>query len=416
MVVRRLVYAALVLVASAATACASCSTPEQNDAGADALLDASPTPEAATVICDASFWDGGIITDWPGFRRLTEFSPCCQFDVATDLTALPLMNWIPCTNGATACIEWQKGWAYDGGVGYFFRGPEVARGSNGIPATLLLGFSISSQVAEYGIYDLTSQKAIGGTRIGSASQCPVAADLAGAGATIFGSYAPAGAAVVGAQGSITQTLSAPQFRTLAPAGSLPKPSVIQTETASAVRFAFDVQPQGIVAQWPFDGGALVQSKNTTGAALLLDFVEGDDVYALSVHGTAGWQQEYLVEPDGSVVLYQSSPSAHVAAFASDGVSIFWTESYGNASQSGAQPNTDLWSATYTNSPSILASSSKKLTSLPVSFTPGAGIAFSGYYATAPNPFTTAYVVRASDGAMQQVASGHRGGDFNSSRS
>ena len=390
------------LLATSVGACASCSTPSGSDASADAspeVGNADASDGGAGNTCDASFWDGGVISDWPGYRRLTEFSPCCAVDVPLDApAALPSLTWAACSNGAPNCMELQRNWPTNDPA-FYVSGPEVTLDGQGNPAVLKLTRALSGVLFEDDLFDWKTQSGIGGMRVDTSSQCAVAALNAGGSPAIFGRAGPKGA-VYGAAGA--GALSQPIFVQLAAPGAVP---AFQSSAASATRLAFDVPTYGLIEQWPFDGGALVQSHNTTGAALLLDFVEGDDVYAMSVHGTSGWQQEYRVAGDGTVVLYRSNPTAHVAAFASDGTSVYWTESHVDLSATFAQPDTDLWMAPYTNDPTTLASSAKKLVSLPVSYTPGSGIAFGGYYATAPNPFTTAYVVRSTDGATQSVGSG-----------
>ncbi len=192
-------------------------------------------------------------------------------------------------------------------------------------------------------------------------------------------------------------------RTLAPPGSVPS---FQTSLASATRMAFDVQPGGLIEQWPFDAATLTASTNTTGAALLLDFLEGDDVYAWSIYGTAGWMQEYRVTADGKVVLFRSKPNTQISGMGSDGTTIVWCESYGSTSASQQEPTVELWSAPYTNDPTVLATTAKKVVSLPFTYACSSDpVVFQGYFASTTLPFKTTVVIRLSDGAIQQVSSG-----------
>lgn len=231
--------------------------------------------------------------------------------------------------------------------------------------------------------------------------CSFGPRVAGTNVALIG-YESGGGAWSGAHGPPAQTLAAPSPRRLALANPLPG---LQYIHASATKLSFDVQPYGWIEQWPFDSGTVVQSTNKTGASLLLDFVEGDDVYARSVYGTTGWEEEYLVKPDGTVVLFRAKPKRQIPGMTSDGTSMLWCESYGSSTPSNQQPNVELWAAPYTNDPAILDSTAKKIATLPVGYDCGQTIAFQGFFAMSTIPFQTAIVVRVSDGAIQQLAAG-----------
>jgi sulfatase modifying factor 1 len=207
---------------------------------------------------------------------------------------------------------------------------------------------------------------------------------------------------LGVQGPALATLQSPSFESLD--GTSPLVGA-QTTLGSDQLLAFDSPLSGFIARWPLGSSGVVLSKRPAPAPVLLDLVEQSDIYAFSVHGTEGWQQEYIVEPDGTVTAYRTEPDAHVVAFATDGATMFWSEASGAPYWSYNQPNITVWSAPYTNDPAQLAATARVLTTLPVSYTtPGSAIAFQSMYVTAPVPFNVAYIANA-DGGVQQVEAG-----------
>jgi hypothetical protein len=390
--------------AAVVVACASCSTPG-SDAGVDAATDAGVVVRDASAdvgldastaaMCDASFWDGGVISDWPGFRRLTEFSPCCHLDIVTDASTLTQMTWTACDNGTSGCQQW----AAPSGD-WFADTLQVSRRPDGTPALLETTLNVGGTTFESPIYDLNTSATVGGWRVDTLSGCFADLNPAGPNLGFFGctdAYAPC----FGASGSFGSLPAALKALTVPqPVGGL------QTSAASSTRFAFDIQPYGWIEQWPFDSGTVIQSSNTTGAALLFDFIEGDDVYARSVHGATGWSQEYRVAGDGSVMLFRSKDNTHIESMTTDGTTLAWCEAYGASTPTNQQPTVEVWTAPYTNDPAILAATAKKLTPLPTAVWCGLGIAFQGYYAARINAtYDTVDVVRLADGATQQVAAG-----------
>lgn len=385
-------------------ACASCSTQAAtaSDAGVDVAVDSKKDGAAA-----ACFWDGSVISDWPGFRRLTELSPCCTADVALDAAALPVLNWIPCENGAPNCREVQRTWSVTDPGSFFGLGP-VSHDVNGVPALLPLGFPLSGTSGMTGFYSLPSLQLVAGFRADNgntsgtpAAQCPFNELAAGNNIALLVRAGSSGAMVAGLMPDTFG--SAAGASTLAPPGAIPG---FQTAAASPTRLAFDVQPYGWIWQWAFDAGAAVQSNNTTGAALLFDFIEGDDVFAMSVYGTAGWQQEYRVSRDGSVMLFRGKDSTAVGPMVTDGTTLVWCEAYGASTSSQQQPTVEVWSAPYTNDPVALGITAKKLVTLPGAVWCGQAVAFQGYFATQiASTYDKAIIVRLSDGATQQLSAG-----------
>ncbi len=406
MFMRRKATVGALLVSISIGGCASCSTPAPQDSGADSAdLDVKADNPSLTL-CDAS-WDGGTIADWSGYRRLTELSACCLVDVALDAsTSLPTLEWIACANGTTNCTEVKRTWPTNNPSAFFGVG-RVSHDTSGLPLLLPLGFPLSGTSGMTGFYALPSVSLVAGFRadngntIGGWARCPFN-ELAAGDSIALLARAGAGGAIVTADGPPSTITTSPPFGVRAPPGAVPG---FQSSFASASRLAFDVQPSGTIELWPYDSGTLLKANNTTGAALLLDFVEGDDAYASSVYGTSGWTQEYHVAADGSVSLFRGKNMTQVTAMASDGVSLTWCESYGNSAPSDQQPNVEVWSAPYTNDAVLLANNAKKLATLPFAYSCGVSVAFQGYFATTTVPFTSAIVVRLADGSTQSISAG-----------
>ena len=140
---------------------------------------------------------------------------------------------------------------------------------------------------------------------------------------------------------------------------------------------------------------------STAPPLLLDFVEKGDIYSHSEQGTIGFQQEYRIAPDGTPVLYRAKIDAHVSAFATDGATMFWVESYGGPNPKSAPTTIDVWAAPYTSDSATLSATARKLvSSLQRVGPPEASIAFGGLFAFWSPP--NVIIVRASDGAFTEV--------------
>jgi hypothetical protein len=177
---------------------------------------------------------------------------------------------------------------------------------------------------------------------------------------------------------------------------------VQETLASDRVFAFDLEPQGIIARTDFGSGTVQQARGTFG--LLLAMVEGDDVFAISEHGTAGWGQIYTVDASGTLALLRSNTSAHVATPASDGTRIYWTETYGSMDVQAQQTSTELWSAPYTADASTLAATAAKFATIQNTTVPIQAIAFGGLFAVIFGS-TSLYVGRVSDGKVIPVDPG-----------
>jgi hypothetical protein len=201
------------------------------------------------------------------------------------------------------------------------------------------------------------------------------------------------------QGSYLATGS-PQAMMAAPSlqSYLATPAALQERLASDRVFAFDVEPEGIIARTELGSGTLQQVKAKVG--LLLAMVEGDDVFAISEHGDKGWGQIYTVDASGHLALLRSNPTAHVATPATDGSRIYWTETYGSTDVLADQTRTEFWSAPYTADAATLGATAAKLAEVPNRMLPITAIAFGGLLAVSTRD-NSVYVVRASDGKVIQ---------------
>jgi hypothetical protein len=176
----------------------------------------------------------------------------------------------------------------------------------------------------------------------------------------------------------------------------------QERLASDRVFAFDLEPQGVIARTDFGSGTLQQASGNMG--LFLCMVESDDVFACSDKGTAGWGQLYEVDASGTLALLRSNPGAHVTTPASDGTRIYWTETYGSTDGLQQQTRMEFWSAPYTADPLTLAATASRFAQVQNPQLPITSIAFGGLMAVSTRD-NTVYVARLDDGKVIQPSPG-----------
>lgn len=360
---------------------------------------AGKTADGGTTASMSPADDGSVaVGDAAGDAWQNVTLGACSVLVASDpaRAALPL-RWTPCSNGAEGCLELEHP-SNPPGAPYAFAYGHVSHDSQGLPALLKVSRALSGTLFEDDVYDLRAQAPLGAARTDTSSACAFVVTVGASHAGILGIPSP-GHLFYGAQGPASTVLPNPSFAELSGTDTLVE---AQERLASDVLVAFDSPVAGAIVRWPLGAATVVISKPPH-VPLLLDVVEGGDVYALSVHGTAGWQQEYVVQPDGTVVLYRSPPSTHASAFATDGKTMFWIESSGAAASSTTQPIVAIWQAPYTSDPATLSSTASKLAGLPASAV--AAVAFQSLYAVVPPPFDVAYVVSLADGSVQRISAG-----------
>ena len=134
-------------------------TPGDRLIAGDAVVseDGGDTLDAPMFTCDASAGDSGLVSDWPGWRRLTEVDPCCVADIPLDVAALvPTLEWISCADGSANCLEMKV--APLGSAPPYISQTDVSRGASGAPVHILVGHQIDSRPSfEVDIYDFATR-------------------------------------------------------------------------------------------------------------------------------------------------------------------------------------------------------------------------------------------------------------------
>jgi hypothetical protein len=312
---------------------------------------------------------------------------------------MPPYAWVPCTNGASNCQEFATGWAPAPAA--FFGRATASRDAVGNPRWLMLARDVGayeSAPVEYDLYDTSSGTPLGAWRNNDDPQhehCFVEPLLGQTTVTINALLFSQGFYV--ANGDPPSMMEDPLLHPY----SSPLTG-FQDRLASDRVFAFDLEPQGIIARTDFGSGTLQQAKGNVG--LLLSMVEGDDVFAYSEEGSAGWGQLYVVDATGTLTLLRSNPSAHVATPASDGTRIYWTETYGSSDVTQPQTSTEFWSAPYTADPVALAATASKFATIQNPQLPITSIAFGGLMAMS-NRNNTVFIARVGDGKVIQPSPG-----------
>jgi hypothetical protein len=337
------------------------------DAGPDARAETGPAYDAA-----AEAGDGGVISDWPNWRRLTEIDPTCPQDIPTDpLLALPTVAWIPCSDGRPKCLQVDTTTWNDGSSPINF---SLGFMSEGLTHLILLGRPVvdvtgPDATAESDVIDVATWKIVTGLRV------RLAADWSTYGVCVGD---------IAASKSELEILDEPlthpgpiqiDRRPLAQAGNV-APSFVPTDlnpwsqlgqstvvrtSASDTTLALEFQPVSLLGRVD---GTSTHVTVTSKIALTFPLVVGSDVYAVDQTGTDGWARIMRVDADGSLTEYRAVPGHRVATPASDGTTMYWTECYGGSDPtSNVQPNVEMWAAPYTNDPTTLAATAQKVATL-----------------------------------------------------
>ncbi len=363
------------------------------------LLDAD-VEHGDSSACATRNTDGGPISDWPGWRRVTELDPCCKVDVALDIgSILPPLTWVACTNGLPNCLQLKDDWL-DALPGV--AAAAVTQDSREPTKFLVLARTLSMTENEQDVYDLSSGSPLAGWRKRLDGTCLVLVAGSSDQITVLGDVFASGLyASTGSPGSIA---TLPHFEKFA--GIQTNGLGIHQVKASNTTFALDDEPAGVVFRGAV-GSKTVQAARSPHPPLFLEAVYGDDVYAESEHGTANWGQSYRVDADGSVVLIRSNANAHVGGLRSDGATLFWTETYGTQDVNGTQSRAEVWAAPYTRDTTQLASTARLLATItdPMLGVTLYATAGNGIYAFMTSLSRPAWVVRASDGAVKPVDPG-----------
>ena len=402
--------ARLALVASASALCAGAALWRCSDDGAggdagDAVADVGREVRYLPEAGDAGAVDGAcsVTSDWPGFRRLTEFDPCLPADVLVDPEAGYKMTWTDCGDAGIAGCKDLEQVSPHGGVYAYATHDEAGAGN-----FLYLEMAVVPQNAtpdDYDIVDLKSSATVGEWRvdIDNANGTQIVLPNTTASTAAFLGYKPE----LNAEFAPAQTLFAgPLALTAFP--SAPMQPINWAISDDVMAWQSLNAPYSICR---VDAGACIPL--TVPAALYLTFAWGDVAFATAEHGTTGWGQEYVIHTDGSVALLRSNPSAHVWALTTDGTTLVWEETYGTTDLNGQQTTTEIWKAPFTTDKATLDATATKVATLPQAGLGGTGIAeldfFNGLYATyLKAPADVIYVVDVVSGKTQTVPKGPGG--------
>jgi hypothetical protein len=367
------------------------------------------TGDGYAVSCPSRRDNAGFISDWPGWRRADGFpDPCCILDVPTDLhAALPRLTWHPCATGADSAVS-DDGACFDVDVPpgsllppTFFN-LEIARDSAGRPSLVLFGHAIDkpyANIVQYELYDVATGSPRAAWRNDSTlhvSSCIAFADVSGDTlAMALSMYGP-GDVVYAAE----STSTAKRKRSFLRLTGVPWRLAVQDHAMSATTLAFDLEPGGIVYRTSVGAAEAAKTAGRGGPPLLLDFVQGDEVFALS--GT-GWTQEYIVRADGTPDLLRSATARHATGFAADARTLFWTEAYGGSAPTDRPTSFEVWSAPFTSDAHALAASARLLAMVHGDGFPSGATAADGAYAVVTGH--CAELVDGASGAVREVCAG-----------
>lgn len=385
----------LPLLTAATAACTHCGEGgvRPTDASAGGPIDAGRRRDAADAKADVDLGEAG-----PGFRIYTEL-PDCDLQVAIDPQAVASkIAWIPCPGKGSSCRQIDmNGWEWDETL----QAPpniSYARTSPG-GDYLTLAHQVPITQFDIAVYELPQYSPIQvwRTATGKCSVLPIFGRKMGALVQTHPTIATV------ASGDILSVLANPAFAPLAPA--VPALEDIAFESMSDTTLSFDIQPLHEVARMPVGSTNYVYTK---GLKLSEPIVVGDDVFAHHEYGIDGWSGLVRVNADGTTTGYRYVAQRHIYSFRADANWALWVETFGDPNYLNFdQPNAELWGAPYTNDPSTLASTAKKIATLPGVLTGVGDPAYSGgYYAIyaslSAQQRTTLYVVRVSDGTVKTL--------------
>ncbi len=378
---------------------------QPGDAAADQVvkLPDAAHPSDASSDLDVAPSDGGAISDWPGWRRLQEVDPNCFLDVPIDVKAqMPTLQWVPCATGQKGCQQIDTS-SWNAPTSIFANG-RISRDGQ----YLFFIREFDAQGADFAkyIYHLPDLQPLAAWRakISSLDYCDARPTFTEDQTAVLyrfpvRSTKPAFHKVQ--LGQSAALVESPNPTLLLP--SFPGTEMYESFEASDTAFAFSLTSYSVVrGTW----GSSNYVRTSWPQRLASVIVAGNDVFAWNERGSGdGWHREARVDSDGSVSVFRGVASHHMLGFASDGVRWFWTEAYGGGGPTVPQPSVDIYSAPFTNDPSILDATKKKL----LTFPPGSPfyydtLAFNGLYIFQPNPSETD-IVRASDGARKIVTQG-----------
>ena len=350
-----------------------------------------------------------ISSDWPGFRRLTEFDPCLPADVLADADAGYALSWTDCGDaGIVGCKELVQVAPQVGTYG--FATYDVSGGGNLLYLNQAL--AAHSTVQQYDVFDLKTFARLGEWRVDlqAANGTQIVLPNSTGSTTAFLGYKP---------GLVAE---------FAPAQSLSINPLALTQFPSAPTQPINWAISDEVMAWqPYNALYSICTiatatcvpmniQSIAPATPFLTFAWHDVAFGVAEHGTSGWAQEYVIHADGSIALLRSNPNAHIWAMATDGTTLVWKEVYGSQDLGAAQTTAEVWKAPFTTDKATLDATATKVATLPTAGlgggpTLGEAAFFNGLYATYfggyPYQFTI-YTVDLNTGKVQSSPTGPGG--------
>lgn len=393
---------ALATTAAAATigsvACTHCGSGDApitpTDGGTEGGDAAPPRDGGGDSFADGGAWDGG----WDGWARAPGLPDACRVSVPVDLQKeVPPLAWSACSNGKPNCVETLPRPPLGAPpTGFRFAAESAAGG----PAQYLVSNTLlGPTVAELDVFKVPSFDAVLAWRSDMMAGCsPGATPARDKLGVLF--LLPTHPSLV--------AFDVPSVFAASPPFSL-VPGDVESNFRTVSDLAFSdttvafgmTSPQ--IARFPLGSSSAVI---TSGApALIQPVVSGTSVFARSEHGTTGWSEAYLVNSDGSTTLFRGLAGRHVTGLSTDGTTLNWIEHYGDANPNAIyQPSVELWSAPFTNDPSVLSTTAKLVAVLPDTLAVHSSWTFGNVVLVQGRP-TVAWVVRLSDGKVQEVNAG-----------
>lgn len=376
---RRLITLATGAAAVLTVTCSRCdpgSVPSTPNIRTDAGGRDQRSPDVSLPGEDANGTDASA-SDWPGWNRVDLHGLGCPIDVASDAkAAVPVINWIPCTDGRANCEE-IDGTAFS---------TETIKFPNGwfsldARAFVLVHFVKGNLIAEFDVFDTKTLAPLAAWRVdytnAAGVYCDLHPDFTESRMGVLYSSSLDGGPIVRDIDINTPTglMIAPSLSTLQVTGD----GTASFKISDTV-FGFDMGLTNSYVRGKTGSSTTVRTKwpyQLTAPTIVVR----DDVYAVNQHGTGdGWYREARVDGDGAVMVFREASQRHVTAMATDGSDWYWSESYGTGNPNDViQPNVEIFTAQYTNNPTTLEATKKKIATLPPGGPPFESVASPGHY-------------------------------------
>jgi hypothetical protein len=358
------------------------------DAGGEDASDTAPDVGRETTSSASS--------DWPGWRRVSGVNDYCVVDVPSSLSVPPL-SWTPCSDGTPDCTEMELG--PENSLGKMMTSHDV----DGRPALLAITRVLgnSREDVEVDLYEVETGQAAAAFRfrVTSYTLCDPDLFIDGHAATLVVQDRISDDILFARASPATLMLGRQKLARLMT--GVPKGTgLFQVAGASDSTFAFDLQPVGTIHRARLDGSDYVTTIGRGGPHRLLDLVERDGVFAKADRGS-GWREEHVFGADGSPQVLRANATAHVGAFATDGINIGWTESFASDSTIGVKPSSvEIWTAPYTANPQTLAATARRIAVVNALRPPSPAVLNGDYYVA--NTGAALEVTRISDGMRRTL--------------